>query len=314
MKPIHVASYLTITRKPLPGRSAVIRVADDEGLLAEPYDRQNVAAGLDCVFHDDASPTEADAKRIAAFLREAEASPSVECIVAQCQAGVGRSVAIAAAYSEAHGKRWEQMAVYNRTLYRLILAEFGRIPPPEPLVSLAVRVKYDAETLMGFLISLRKQRYDNWQAVLFTDGPRPDVRQLVEAMPDANIVLMETGERKGRWGHPYRQQALELCEGQWIGTNNDDNYLTPGYIEQMELVGRRSGAQLVLCCGVHRYSAWGITKPGQDLGCWLAKKELIRQVKWEDTDFLADQTYLDKLIDAAGGKVAEIPRTLVVKN
>ena len=126
MKPIYAASFLNIARKPLPGRSAVIRIADDTGLLAEPYDRENVVDTLDCIFADDATPTEADAKRIAAFLREAENNPRVECIVAQCQAGIGRSVAIAAAYSEANGKPWEQMAVYNRTLYRLLLSEFRR--------------------------------------------------------------------------------------------------------------------------------------------------------------------------------------------
>ena len=53
---------------------------------------------------------------------------------------------------------------------------------------------------------------------------------------------------------------------------------------------------------------------GQDLCCWLARRELIEQVKWTDTDFLADQRYLDKLIAAADGSVAEVPRVLVVKN
>lgn len=314
MKPIHAYSSRRIENGQLPGRSAVIRIADDDGLLATIKDSNNAVLALDCVFADDASPTEADAKRILEFIQRAEDSSGVEHIVAQCQAGVGRSVAICAALAESRGQRWEQMAVYNRTLYRLLLAEMGRIPRPESLVSLAVRVKYDAETLMAFLISLRKQRYDNWEAVAFTDGLRPDIRELLKLMPGAPVVLMENSPTKGRWGHPYRQAALEQCRGEWIGTNNDDNYLTPGYIEQMVLAGERSGAKLVLCHAVHRYSSWGVSGCGQDLACWLARRELVRAVPWTDCDFLADEKYLNRLIEAAGGSVVEVPRPLVVKN
>lgn len=318
LKQLHAYSYLKISRQRLPGPSAVIRIADEDSLLADIYDRESAVSVLDCAFVDqdggERAPTAEDAKRIVEFCRQAEADPRVEHIVAQCQAGVGRSVAVCAAMSAARRERWEQMAVYNRALYRLLLEEMKMRPMPEPLVSLAVRVKYSAEHLMGFLISLRQQRYDNWEAVAFTDGLRPDVRELLKLMPDAPVVFMENSQPKGRWGHPYRQAAMEKCSGDWIGTNNDDNYLTPGYIEQMVLAGQRAGAQLVLCHAVHRYSAWGVTKAGQDLACWLARRELIRKVPWTDTDFLADQKYLDRLIEAAGGKVAEVPRTLVVKN
>lgn len=318
MKPIHALSSRQITANLLPGRCAIIRMADEAELLPAVKDQDSVVSYLDCVFDDlpsgERAPTSAHAKRIAAFLREADADSRVEHIVAQCQAGIGRSVAVAAAYLESHGQRREEMAAYNRTLYRLLLAEFGKRPAREPLVSLAVRVKYDAETLMGFLISLRKQRHENWQAVLFTDGDRPDVKALVDTMPSANITLMLNTERKGRWGHPYRQAALEQCEGEWIGTNNDDNYLTPGYLEQMVRAGERSGAPLVVCAAVHRYAAWGCCKTGQDLACWIARKELVKQVQWTDTDFLADERYLSKLMEAADGKHAEVLRPLVVKN
>lgn len=315
MKPIHVFSSRKIAANLLPGRAAVVRMADDASLLPAIKDAENAVSVLDCIFEDQTDgPDAAAAKRIAEFLRAAEADPAIDHIVAQCQAGVGRSVAVAAAYASSRNERWPNMAAYNRTLYRLLLAEFGRRPMPEPQVSLAVRVKYDAECLMGFLISLRRQRYDNWQAVLFTDGMRPDVRQLVETMPSSNVVLMENSEPKGKWGHPYRQAALDVCDGEWIGTNNDDNYLTPGYIEQMVLAGQRSGASLVLCSAVHRYAAWGCCKAGQDLACWIAKKELVRKVQWTDTDFLADETYLNKLMEAADGQFAEVPRPLVVKN
>lgn len=314
MTELHAYSSRRIESRLLPGLSAVIRMADDEGLLPRIKDQENAVAVLDCVFADDNTPTTADAERIWSFCQKSLGNASVEHIVAQCQAGVGRSVAVCMALARHLGQHWEQRHVYNRTLYRLLLAQAGLTPEPEPRVSLAVRVKYDAETFMGFLISLRRQRYSNWEVFAFTDGLRPDIRQLLDLFPDSNVVLVENSEPRGRWGHPYRQAALELCQGEWIGTNNDDNYLTPGYIEQMAYAGEQSGASLVLCHAVHRYSAWGVTKAGQDLGCWLARRELVERVRWTRTDFLADEAYLDQLITLAGGKVAEIPRTLLVKN
>jgi hypothetical protein len=188
------------------------------------------------------------------------------------------------------------------------------VPDPEPAVSIAVRVKYGPECLMGFMLSLQRQRYSNWHAVAYTDGPRPDIRQLCETFDGNQLTLIETTEQLGHWGHPYRQLAFDHCKGEWLGTNNDDNYLTPGYIEQMVRAGQRSGAKLVLCAGAHRYSGWSVCPAGSDLACWLAHRELVEQVRWEGTDFLADQTYLQKLMNAAGGRVAEVPRVLVVKN
>jgi hypothetical protein len=314
MKPIFPYSADKLATKPLPGPSSIIRIADEPGLLPEIYDKTNAKQVQDFVFWDQSegerAPTAADARQILTALRTA----SAENLVVQCQAGIGRSVAVCMAWSRIHGEHWENRQAYNRTLYRLLLEAAGVAPEREPLVSIALRVKYSTEHLMAFLLSLRRQRYDNWEAVAFTDGPRHDVRQLLEAMPDSKTVLLETAEPRGLWGHPYRQAAFDLCRGEWIGTNNDDNYLTPAYIEQLVTAGEQSGAKLVLCSGVHRYSGWGVCWAGQDLACWLARRELIEQVKWTETDFLADQKYLNRLMETAGPHVAEVPRALVVKN
>lgn len=317
MKPIHAYSAEKIATRPLPGRALVIRIADEPGLLPEIFDKENAINVQDFVFWDQSegelSPTPADARRIWGLLNTANQCGEYDCIVVQCQAGVGRSVAVCMAWWKAHHEDWPNRQAYNRKLYKLLLAE---IPwaEEEPLVSIAVRVKYSVAHLMAFILSVQRQRWDNYELVAFTDGLRPDIRQLLETIPDNKTVLVENTEPKGRWGHPYRQAALELCQGDWIGTNNDDNYLTPGYMEQMVAAGEQSGAKLVLCSASHRYSGWGPCKMGQDLCCWLARRELIEQVKWTDTDFLADQRYLDKLIAAADGSVAEVPRVLVVKN
>lgn len=317
---LHAWSADRLNSRPLPGPAAVVRFADCEELLAPIHDRDNARLVLDVicgdVTADDGGLRAAnadDAKRIVDFCRQAKESGRVQHLVAQCQAGVGRSVALVGALADKSGQHWRRNGAHNRRLYALLRAELGLPLVCEPLVSLAVRVKYSLEHLAVFLSSLHRQRYDNWEAVCFTDGDRPDLRA---AWIDTGgkIRLLENPEPRGRWGHPYRQAALEQCRGEWIGTNNDDNYLTPGYLEQLVYEGEQAGASLVLCHAVHRYSGWSVCQVGDDLACWLAKRELVRQVPWDDYSFHADKRYLQRLIDVAGGKFAVVSKPLVVKN
>jgi hypothetical protein len=80
------------------------------------------------------------------------------------------------------------------------------------------------------------------------------------------------------------------------------------------MAGQRESVPLVLCSGSHRYSGWGVCPPGSDLALWLARRELVAKCRWEATDFLADQTYLSQLREAAGGRLANVSSCLVMKN
>jgi hypothetical protein len=41
----------------------------------------------------------------------------------------------------------------------------------DPLVSIAVRIKYAPDRLKLFILSMQRQRYENWEVVAVTDGP-----------------------------------------------------------------------------------------------------------------------------------------------
>jgi hypothetical protein len=291
-------------------------MADDPGLLPEIFDKANVTAQLDLCFHDaelDSGLASAacyhDAHRIFRFYEE---NRGVKHLVAQCQAGIGRSVAVCKSLTEIAGGDFVSHT-HNRTLYKGILIAAGREVPREPLVSIAVRVKYDIERLHLFLLSMRRQRYTNWEVIAFTDGPNREAIELVSKFAEG-VRIVETPAPKGRWGHPYRQMAFEHCQGEWIGTQNDDNYLTPGFLEQLVDAGERSGAGVVLCQPLHRYSAWQPTAPGSDLCCWIARRELVRQHRWDGDGFTADRDYLQKLMDTDGVRTVAVQRPLVVKN
>ena len=308
-----------IETESLPGPSAVLRMADSADLLVQIKDSENIVAKLDLVFNDAdgtfgavRAPNEYDARQILDFVNTCNA-PN---FVAQCQAGIGRSQAVVAAMAKIRGVDPLPLLLrgtYNRRLFDLLLQAAGLTIDPLPLVSLAVRVKYSPERLHLFLLSMRRQRYPNWEVVAVTDGPNLEAKKLVDQIGDQRIHLIETPTALGRWGHPYRQLGLDSCRGDFIGTSNDDNYYVPGYLEQMVLALESNEAEMAICQMLHSYYAWTVMAAGGDLGAWIARKELVRKYPWPGNDFTSDQVYVAQLL-ASAKKVVELPRPLFVHN
>lgn len=318
---LHAWSAAKIATERLPGPSVVLRMADDPGLLPTIADQANVLHQQDLIFHDANEnytgvhpATKAHAETILGLWNKAQLDCRVEHFVSQCQAGIGRSMAVCCALSRTMGydpKEARARGTYNRKLYAEILTAAGLEVEQEPLVSIAVRVKYQPDRLLAFLLSLKAQRYTNWEAFAFTDGHNKDASRIVAQLDDPRIRVLQTPEPRGRWGHPYRQLAFDYCKGDWIGTQNDDNYLTPGFLEQMVAAGE--SADLVECDILHRYNGWRVT-PGNDLCAWLARREVVRQTLWTGTGFTADQEYFAALVRNAARGVRRVEVPLVVKN
>ena len=308
-----------IEGEPLPGPSAVICMADSRELLAVIKDSANVLARLDLIFNDAIEgfqlvrpPTLDDAQKILQFAFDHREAPH---LVMQCEAGFGRSQAVLAALLKIRGADntvVTHRGTYNRSLYEKLLQAAGLPPEPQPLVSIAVRVKYSPDRLNLFLLSMQRQRHQNWEVVAVTDGPNDAAARLVAEVDDARVRLIETEKPLGRWGHPYRQRGLDACRGEFIGMSNDDNYYVPGYVEQM--LHALDDADLALCEVLHSYFAWAAKPAGEDLGCWIARASLVRQIPWTGQDFTSDRDYIRSLREAAKDRVAFIRRPLFVHN
>ena len=317
---VHAWSLMQIESSLLPGQSAVICMADARDQLAVIKDAANVTARLDLIFNDTTDeflgvrpPNTEDAQAILAFVNANRQMPH---LVVQCQVGVGRSMAALAALLKISGgddKAILAHGTYNRRLYRELLTAAGVAREPDPLVSIAVRIKYAPDRLKLFILSMQRQRHDNWEMIAVTDGPNEPAARLVTEVNDARIRFVETEKRLGRWGHPYRQRGLDACRGDYIGLSNDDNYYVPGYIEQM-LSALGSTADLVLCQLLHSHSGWKVDPPGNDLGAWIARASLIRKVPWTGQDFTSDRDYLVSLLAQAQGRVATVARPLFIHN
>ncbi len=316
---IATASRHQIETAMLPGPCAVICMADSEPQLANIKDANNIRARLDLIFNDATDafqlvrpPSLEDARKILDFV---EAHRDEPCLVIQCEVGVGRSQAAAAALARIAGRDNRSIlrgGTYNRRMYRLLLSAANVPADPEPLVSINVRVKYAPDRLELFLLAMRRQRYENWEVVAVTDGPNPTAAQLVSRCNDPRIRLIETEKALGMWGHPHRAKGIAACRGEFIGLSNDDNYYVPGYLEQMLFA--LEDADLAVCPMLHSYYAWKRVAAGGDIGCWIARASLVRSVPWPGIHFHADLDFYNALVAQAGDRVVKLDRPLFVHN
>ena len=301
-------------------KSVIVSMADSAEQHATLKEQNRAIPRLKLEFCDTAAPTsgvtapsEENAKSILSFLSDHKDATD---FIAQCQVGIGRSQSVIAALLKIQGKEpisIFQNGTYNIRLYKLLLRVAGIPLPAEPLISIAVRIKYAPERLNLFLLSMRRQRYENWEVVAITDGPNRPAIELIETLNDPRIRSIETEVRLGRWGHPYRQRALDECRGEFIGMSNDDNYYVPGYLEQMLFALRTS--DLAMCQTLHSYCAWSVVPEGIDLGCWIGRADLVHSVKWPGNEFTSDGDYIQALSHlATERRIAKIPRPLFVHN
>lgn len=316
MMTLQAISADDLRTKKLPERTALLRMADSKELLVEPFDDITVHANCDLIFNDSSSdyglvrsPTIRDAEAILKFYRE-----SSGCLnfVAQCQVGVGRSHAVVCALAKIRGQENRHIlknGTYNRKLYRLILEAAGVALEPDPLVSIVVRVKYDRDKLEAFMLSMKRQRYENWEVIAVSDGPNRELWHQESKHRSGTFVPIQTLQPFGRWGHPYRQKGIDAAQGKYIGLQNDDNYLTPGYIEQLVLA-LEAGNDVALCPIVHSYAGFEVTQAGGDIGCWLARADLVKSIPWTGQQWNSDREYLKQLIE--GRKVVVVDRPLYV--
>jgi len=188
----------------------------------------------------------------------------------------------------------------------------------QPLLSIAVATYEQTDELACLLYSFRAQTYSHWEAVVVHDGPGSAGRAVVEKIDDPRIRWIETPERKGLYGHPWRQFAIDACHGDFIAMTNGDNYYAPVYFEWMLHLLTSRDADLVYCDWVHSHTQWSAMRAGPakwliDLGCWVARAGLVKTTPWTEMTFEADGVYFEALL-ARAANVLHIPKPLFVHN
>ena len=169
------------------------------------------------------------------------------------------------------------------------------------------------------ILCLQRQTHEDWEAIITTDGPNEKARILVASFGDPRLVLLETEEAKGFWGHPHRNLAISKCTGDVIGLTNDDNYYVPGYLEELLSVFRdNNDCKMVMCDMLHREFKWSLCHCQPkitecDLGNWLVTADIAQTTPWPGNDIADDGRYVEQ-IAAKAKLVFKINKPLFIKN
>lgn len=108
---------------------------------------------------------------------------------------------------------------------------------------------YNAEISIGrALESVRAQTHDQWEAIVVNDGSTDRTRQVVEAIEDERIKVINLTQNRGRGF--ARQVALDHSSGDFIAYLDSDDFYHPKKIER-QLAHFKSHPNLVACgCGL----------------------------------------------------------------
>ena len=177
--------------------------------------------------------------------------------------------------------------------------------------------------LFCLIESFRAQTWTNWKLLLVHDGPILVDKSLLlsRIQGDPKIELIETKERKNDHGHSHRPMAIEkLSSHPWLMLTNDDNYYMPVFLEWLLATGNSAKVSVVYCDMIHSHKQWKAMPTNfryrhLDLGGFIVRSSLAKQVPFTSVNFNADGDWIDRLAAKATKRsIRKVNATLFCHN
>lgn len=173
------------------------------------------------------------------------------------------------------------------------------------------------------LLSLLTQQSAEIECIVVHDGPIPTrVHNIINALEDSRIKLVNTEKISKNWGHTPRNFGIDHIspESAFIIFGGIDNYYFPTFTKEM--VAQFSSNHI--CAAYSNFYYNGINWGGQyaqlalgkiDCGCFMVRSHIAKQLRWLDTHYEADWAFINKVVQAYGKQaIAKLERTLFVHN
>lgn len=185
--------------------------------------------------------------------------------------------------------------------------------------------------LQCLLSSLACQVVQNFEVLVYHDGPHPETRAVAERFAAASdrFRYHETEVRHNDWGHSLRALGLAAARGEYLLITNGDNYYVPRFTEFVWEAVERTDPDMVLWDLVHSYSSPGRRTlrcytpfrvfPARymiDIAAVMVRTALARRVGFTDRSHSADAVWVERLLGLGDAplRIVKVEKTLAVHN
>lgn len=194
--------------------------------------------------------------------------------------------------------------------------------PTLKVIAVAYRRPKELRLLISSFIC---QSFPNWELYIIHDGQTPeDVSAVVAEFNDKRVVLCESKERKGNYGHPNRKMMLQKIEAgadDFILLTNDDNFYVRNFVEVM-MSNATKTVGLLHCDMLHNYYNYDIliTQPKInkiDMGAFIVRADIAKKIGFNSTKFEADGIYCEDCVrycEKNNYRVLHIEKVMFVHN
>ena len=204
-------------------------------------------------------------------------------------------------------------------------SRLSEIPESEK-IGIALVTYNQGDCLASLIHAIKAQTFKNFKIYIMHDGNwtcdehRDKCIKAVDNDPRFSIAC--TDKRANKFGHNMRKIGIRaaLADGcNWIGTMNGDCWYVPVYFEWMLSQALTKKANFVYCNMIHSHQLWeslntSIKRGRIDGGCFLANRDICKDVRWGDTDFAADWHYIERLKKQPNFAPVKIDRFLFTHN
>jgi GT2 family glycosyltransferase len=169
------------------------------------------------------------------------------------------------------------------------------------------------------------QTNPHWLLYIIHDGPTPqEITKVVTEFQDERLILCESKERKGKWGHPNRKMMLEkiACNpDDPILITNDDNFYIRTFVDKM-LTGMTKSVGMVYCDMLTNYYDYDIIRciPKVnyiDMGAFVVRADIAKKVGFNSVKIQADGEYCEEVVKYCkenNYRVLKIDKVLFIHN
>lgn len=192
---------------------------------------------------------------------------------------------------------------------------------PNPKISVVCFTHNRPLEFAHFLTQLNLQTFKDWELIVMDESDEKERSMnhfyLATLCQSKKEVTYFWRPWQKNWGQTSKEEAgITLATGDWLIFPNDDVYWAPVFFEKAMNIEEL--ADLIMTNMVfaqHDYNLFP-TYPARcrvDVGGFLIRREIFRQVKWRDKTEIGDGILVEDAF-AAGAKVKKVGGFYYVKN